>query len=100
MLRITQEREVEVVRLAIKDTIDDRILEMQQEKTKNTDAIFHTNVLNDRDTVLKLLEYFGEVKRDDSGKIAIVPKKRKRKQDPAKQGEAKKNAQQKNGQQM
>jgi hypothetical protein len=63
--RIGQGKEVEVVRITIEDSIDDRLETIQQSKSENIDRAMGPEVLSARDTVSNLLRICG-MKEDEN----------------------------------
>ena len=65
--RIGQNEETEVVRLVVRDSIDMRLLEMQDRKMKEiAKAMDNTDVLMSM-SLEKLMSLFGEVRTDEDG---------------------------------
>ncbi|RJE26305.1 helicase [Aspergillus sclerotialis] len=59
LFRIGQERNVQFVKLVIKDTIDEYMLDMQQEKTVEINNTIGDDVLKQRNTIRELMRMFG-----------------------------------------
>ncbi|KAL1981129.1 hypothetical protein VTN96DRAFT_3063 [Rasamsonia emersonii] len=71
--RIGQERNVEIIKLVVKDTIDDYMLELQQKKTQEIEGAIGVEALSNRDTIPHLLELFGEVSGNEKDGFIIIP---------------------------
>lgn len=71
LFRIGQKREVEFIKLVAKGTIDMKMLELQQKKTENINTVLSNNVLESRDTVQDILEFFGQVTVVEGGGFRV-----------------------------
>ena len=74
LFRIGQERNVEIVKLVIKDTIDVYMMNLQEKKSKNIDAAINEKAMTGRNTALELMKLFGEVEHHEGGGIFIRPR--------------------------
>lgn len=71
LFRIGQKREVEFIKVVAKGTIDDKMLALQKEKTKNIQQVLSLNVLESRDTVKDILGFFGNVTTVEGGGFRV-----------------------------
>jgi SNF2 family DNA or RNA helicase len=71
LFRIGQERNVEIVKIAVEDTIDVYMMQLQEKKNKNIEETIGDRALTGRDTTLELMAMFGEVEEHDGGGIVI-----------------------------
>lgn len=69
LFRIGQERDVEFVLLVIKDTIDDYMLDMQQEKTVEIENTMGEKVLKQRESIKDLIKMFGYGRKDHAFRV-------------------------------
>lgn len=51
---------MEFIKIVAKGTIDDKMLDLQQEKIENIQKVLCLNVLESRGTVKDILEFFGK----------------------------------------
>ncbi|WEW57749.1 hypothetical protein PRK78_003216 [Emydomyces testavorans] len=65
LFRIGQKKDVEIVRITVKNSIDDRIQLIQNKKTTSIDKTMGPDALSARDTLDNILEIFGVV--EDEG---------------------------------
>lgn len=78
-MRIGQTREVELVRIVLKDSLDTWILDMQQRKTKSINEVMGREKNDKRSQTRETLRFFGEVIIDESHDgptITIVPREK------------------------
>jgi SNF2 family DNA or RNA helicase len=71
LFRIGQERNVEIVKIVIEDTIDVYMMQLQEKKNKNIEEAIGDQALTGRNTALELMEMFGEVEEHEGGGIVI-----------------------------
>jgi SNF2 family DNA or RNA helicase len=64
LFRIGQTKSVEIIKLVVKDTIDDYMLELQTRKNKEIDGAIGTEALSSRNTIAELLKLFVPVEDD------------------------------------
>lgn len=57
--------------LIAEDTIDERMLDIQQMKEEMIQEVISLKALWDRDSIKKLLEYFGDVYELEDGGISV-----------------------------
>ncbi|KAJ6144959.1 SNF2 family N-terminal domain-containing protein [Penicillium chermesinum] len=74
LIRIGQKRTVETVRVVTKGSLDDRMLEIQERKTREIDQYMGSSATTERSLVKELLEIFGDV-RDDGKNFIIIETK-------------------------
>ncbi|KAL4889395.1 SNF2 family N-terminal domain-containing protein [Aspergillus ambiguus] len=74
LLRIGQQNDVEVVKLLVKETIDDYMHKLQTDKTSEITDIMGEDVLSKRDPVRKLLEMFATVTDSELGGVIVKRK--------------------------
>lgn len=75
LLRHGQTKDVECVKMVVKGSIDDYMLELQHKKTKEITNTMGDEVLSKRDTVVGLLKLFADVDEDSSGRLYAKPKR-------------------------
>lgn len=84
VFRLTQARNVECVKVIAKDTVDEKMLELQQLKSEEIESIMSLKALEGRDTIKRLLELFGEVHEAKGGGFKVIrDRKQKGQQAPA-----------------
>lgn len=84
VFRLHQARNVECVKVIAKDTVDEKMLELQQLKSEEIEGVMNLKVLEGRDTIKRLLELFGEVHDAKGGGFTVTrDRKKKRQQAPA-----------------
>ncbi|KAL2006287.1 hypothetical protein VTN00DRAFT_9941 [Thermoascus crustaceus] len=66
-------KNVEVVKLVVKDTIEDYILDMQVRKMAEIDKTIGDAALFNRATIAELLNMFGTVEENDVGGFTVIP---------------------------
>ncbi|GFF45695.1 DNA repair protein RAD5 [Aspergillus udagawae] len=71
LYRIGQEKEVEIVKVIVQNTIDDYILQLQTKKSANINSTIGEEALQKRDTILDLLEMFAEFEVQENGGIRV-----------------------------
>lgn len=71
LFRIGQERNVEIVKIVVKGTIDDYMTQLQEEKNKNIEEAIGDKALTGRSTTLELMAMFGEVEEVPEGGLVI-----------------------------
>lgn len=71
LFRIGQERNVEIVKIVVQGTIDDYMMQLQEEKNKNIEEAIGDKALTGRSTTLELMTMFGEVAEVPEGGIVI-----------------------------
>ncbi|KAJ5160214.1 DNA repair helicase rad5-16 [Penicillium canariense] len=72
LFRIGQKREVECVRLVAKETIDEKMISLQEKKTREIQNVISLRILESRDTVRDILEFFGEVTQVEGGGFRLT----------------------------
>lgn len=70
--RIGQKNKVEFVKIIVKDTIDDHLLELQQWKTTDISRTMGNDVLEGRATIIALLQMFADVQITETGAIKVT----------------------------
>ncbi|EDN03070.1 predicted protein [Histoplasma mississippiense (nom. inval.)] len=65
LFRINQKRKVEFVRVVVRNSIDDRLQLLQEDKSNNIDGVLGSEVLSSRDSLTGLCTVLG-VEQDDS----------------------------------
>ncbi|GAD98173.1 SNF2 family helicase [Paecilomyces variotii No. 5] len=73
LFRIGQERNVEVVKLVVKGSIDEYMIDLQNRKSVEIDKTIGDAALSDRATVAELLKMFGRVEEDEDGVLRVIP---------------------------
>ncbi|KAL1863322.1 hypothetical protein Plec18167_008183 [Paecilomyces lecythidis] len=73
LFRIGQERNVEVVKLVVKGSIDEYMIDLQNRKSVEIDKTIGDAALSNRATVAELLKMFGRVEEDDDGVLRVIP---------------------------
>ncbi|KAI9928382.1 hypothetical protein MW887_002421 [Aspergillus wentii] len=71
--RIGQQREVEFVKIVIRNSVDDRIMKLQRQKTKEINGTIGEGVLEGRETIMELIKMFGTVQEHAGGGFIIIP---------------------------
>ncbi|KAE8143056.1 SNF2 family N-terminal domain-containing protein [Aspergillus pseudotamarii] len=72
LYRIGQSKNVEFVKITIKDSIDEYLLKMQTRKTANLSGTMGDDVLKDRDSIIDLMKMFwGTVIEEPTGGLSI-----------------------------
>ncbi|KAF3483061.1 TPR domain-containing protein [Arthroderma uncinatum] len=66
LFRIGQKKDVEVVRICVEDTVDDRIQLLQNKKTAHIEGAMGSKVLAGRDTLEDVLKLFNMVEDENS----------------------------------
>lgn len=74
LFRIGQERDVEIVKLVAKDTIDDYMMNLQKMKLKDIEGAIGDATLPSAGEEGHLLELFGEIEHLPGGGFFIHPK--------------------------
>lgn len=78
LYRIGQEQNVEFVKIIVKNTIDDYLVNIQNRKTAEIDGTLADEVLRQRQTVTELLDLFGAVPDSHSGGFILIPEHERR----------------------
>ena len=75
VFRIGQDQKTTLARMFAKNTVDERILKLQQKKQENIDAVMDPDVTfkKTKMTIKELLGLFGNVSQDDKGRYFLVP---------------------------
>ncbi|EAW12934.1 putative SNF2 family helicase [Aspergillus clavatus NRRL 1] len=71
LYRIGQQKEVEIVILIVRDTIDEYICQLQLKKTAEINSAMGEEELSKRDTIIELFRMFAEVEVNAKGGITI-----------------------------
>ncbi|KAJ5690017.1 hypothetical protein N7462_004409 [Penicillium macrosclerotiorum] len=72
LFRIGQQREVEYIKIIANGTIDEKLLDLQKEKTKKIQEVISFKVLEDRDSIKELLRIFFDIEERGKGfKISL-----------------------------
>ncbi|RDW70861.1 putative SNF2 family helicase [Aspergillus mulundensis] len=74
LLRHGQTKKVECVKMVVKGSIDEYMMELQTRKTEEITSTMGDEVLRKRDTVIELLKLFADVEEDPSGRLTAKPK--------------------------
>ncbi|KAL4784180.1 SNF2 family N-terminal domain-containing protein [Aspergillus varians] len=80
LLRHGQTKDVECVKMIVKGTIDDYMLDLQIKKTEDIKSTMGNDALKKRDTVVTLLKLFADVDEDGSGRLYVKPKRGRNRQ--------------------
>lgn len=70
--RIGQEQKVDVLRFAVKDSIDEDLINMQERKDEEVSAVIGSAGLKKRATIRQLLELFGDVEEGEHNEFILV----------------------------
>ncbi|KAK5274505.1 hypothetical protein LTR99_004787 [Exophiala xenobiotica] len=70
--RIGQDKKVEVVRFAVKDSIDEDLIKMQDRKDVEVSGAIGPDSHGKRATIQQLLELFGSVQEEDDGQNEFI----------------------------
>ncbi|RHZ74032.1 hypothetical protein CDV55_109135 [Aspergillus turcosus] len=71
LYRIGQEKDVQIVKVIVRNTIDDYILQLQTKKSADINSTIGEEALQKRDTIIDLLEMFAEIEMQDNGGIRV-----------------------------
>ncbi|KAL4907564.1 SNF2 family N-terminal domain-containing protein [Aspergillus multicolor] len=74
LIRHGQLKKVECVKMVVKGSIDEYMMDLQTRKTEEITSTMGDQVLLKRDTVIELLKLFAEVEEDPSGRLTAKPK--------------------------
>lgn len=69
VFRIGQTKETEVVHLSIRDSIDERIFEIKETKTKEISEVMLDHKTRQKMKLRNLLSVFGDVEEDANGRL-------------------------------
>ena len=72
VFRIGQDKEVEVLRFVVRDSVDDDLVKMQERKDAEIDSAIGSECLEKRATINQLLSLFGEVSEDGNDQFILV----------------------------
>ncbi|GAQ09582.1 hypothetical protein ALT_6903 [Aspergillus lentulus] len=86
LYRIGQEKEVEIVKIIVQNTIDDYILQLQTKKSANINSTIGEEELQKRDTIIDLLKMFAEVEVQENGGIRVEVRRKGEQADRADKG--------------
>lgn len=72
VFRLGQQKEVEVIRFVVKDSIDEDLIRMQERKDAEIDSAIGQGSLQKRATITQLLTLFGNLSEDDDDHFILV----------------------------
>ncbi|KAL4967890.1 C-terminal helicase domain-containing protein [Aspergillus stella-maris] len=71
LLRHGQTKNVECLKMVVKDTIEDYMLNLQIKKTEDITSTMSDDILKKRDTIVAILKLFADVNEDGSGRLHV-----------------------------
>lgn len=81
LYRIGQKRNVEFVKIVVRGTIDDYLLEVQNRKSVEIDDTIGKEALEQRETIAKLLELFGAVQEGQERGFILMPRRKEQQEE-------------------
>lgn len=77
---------VQIVKVIVRNTIDDYILQLQTKKSANIDSTIGEEALQKRDTIVDLLSMFAEVEVQENGGIRVEVRRKGKQADKGNKG--------------